>query len=164
MSNTEHLTQTNLEAESLAQAKQLQAQIQQSLQQLSLERLQAVADFATYLVDTESDAATEELLAIPGLLEKIRSQTAIRRNQYSNWRALRSDVTADAVLAKKIARCLEMLEQTPRSHPNIKALKGTYAGYYRYRVGDYRVIYSVDDQAKQVLVEAIVHRREAYEP
>ncbi|WP_257236472.1 type II toxin-antitoxin system RelE family toxin [Nostoc sp. 'Peltigera malacea cyanobiont' DB3992] len=40
-------------------------------------------------------------------------------------------VNADKAFAKKIARCLQQLEQTPRSHPNIKALKGDYAGYYR---------------------------------
>ncbi|MCC5614071.1 type II toxin-antitoxin system RelE/ParE family toxin [Nostoc sp. CHAB 5836] len=50
-------------------------------------------------------------------------------------------VNADKAVAKKIARCLQQLEQTPQSHPNIKALKGDYAGYYRYRIGDYRVIY-----------------------
>jgi mRNA interferase RelE/StbE len=37
-------------------------------------------------------------------------------------------VNADKALAKKIARCLQQLEQTPRSHPNIKALKGDLAG------------------------------------
>jgi hypothetical protein len=37
-----------------------------------------------------------------------------------------------SVTAKKIARCLQQLEKTPRSHPNVKALKGDYAGYYRY--------------------------------
>lgn len=36
---------------------------------------------------------------------------------------------ADRALAKKIARCLEQLEQNPRSPPNIKALKGDYTGY-----------------------------------
>jgi mRNA-degrading endonuclease RelE of RelBE toxin-antitoxin system len=46
----------------------------------------------------------------------------------------------EMVLAKKIARCLQQLEQTPRQHPNVKALKGDYAGYYPYRIGDYRVI------------------------
>jgi mRNA interferase RelE/StbE len=70
---------------------------------------------------------------------------------------------ADKALAKKIARCLEQLEQTPLLHPNIKALKGDYAGYYRYRIGDYRVIYSVEDELVQVLVVTIVHRSEAYE-
>lgn len=71
---------------------------------------------------------------------------------------------ADKALAKNIARCLQQLEQTPRSHPNIKALKGNFAGYYRYRIGDYRVIYSVEDEVVRVFVIAIAHRSEAYEP
>ena len=29
---------------------------------------------------------------------------------------------ADKALAKKIAKCLQQLEQDPRSHPNIKAI------------------------------------------
>jgi mRNA interferase RelE/StbE len=36
-------------------------------------------------------------------------------------------------------------------------------GYYRYRIGDYRVIYSVDDDLAQVFVVLIAHRSEAYE-
>lgn len=71
---------------------------------------------------------------------------------------------ADKALAKKIARCLQQLEQTPQSHPNIKILKGDYAGYYRYRIGNYRVIYSADNDLMQVFVIAIAHRSEAYEP
>jgi mRNA interferase RelE/StbE len=70
---------------------------------------------------------------------------------------------ADKALAKKIARCLKQLEQTPLLHTNIKALKGDFAGYYRYRIGDYRVIYSVEEELVQVLVITIVHRSEAYE-
>lgn len=70
---------------------------------------------------------------------------------------------ADKSLAKKIARCLEQLEQNPLLHPNIKTLRGDFAGYYRYRIGDYRVIYSVEDELIQVLVITIVHRSEAYE-
>lgn len=54
-------------------------------------------------------------------------------------------VNADRAWAKKIAKCLQQLKQDPRSHPNIKPLKGEYAGLYRYRIGDYRVIYSIDD-------------------
>lgn len=57
---------------------------------------------------------------------------------------------------------MQQLEQNPQIHPNIKALKGDYAGYYRYRIGDYRVIYSVDDELAQVLVVAIAHRGKAY--
>ena len=72
-------------------------------------------------------------------------------------------INADPALAKKIARCLQQLEQTPLFHPNIKALKGDYLGYYRYRIGDYRVIYAVDEEVVQVFVVAIVYRGEAYE-
>ncbi|MEH1851118.1 MAG: type II toxin-antitoxin system RelE/ParE family toxin [Nostoc sp.] len=71
--------------------------------------------------------------------------------------------TADQALAKKVARCFEQLEQNPRFHPNVKPLKGDFAGYYRYRIGDYRVIYQVDDGTNQVMVTNIAHRREAYE-
>ncbi|MFN5856296.1 MAG: type II toxin-antitoxin system RelE family toxin [Pseudanabaenaceae cyanobacterium] len=70
---------------------------------------------------------------------------------------------ADKALAKKIARCLQQLEQDPICHPNIKALKGEYSGLYRYRIGDYRVIYSVEDEIVQVFVMAIAHRSQAYE-
>ncbi|WP_310488363.1 type II toxin-antitoxin system RelE/ParE family toxin [Chamaesiphon sp. VAR_69_metabat_338] len=72
-------------------------------------------------------------------------------------------INADKALAKKIARCLLQLEQTPLFHPNVKALKGDFSGYYRYRIGDYRVIYSVDEEVIRVFVVAIVYRSEAYD-
>lgn len=78
--------------------------------------------------------------------------------------AQRVFVKAENTLAKKIVRCFQQLEQTPRIHPNVKALKGEYAGYYRYRIGDYRVIYSIDDGLSQVFVIAIAHRSKAYDP
>jgi mRNA interferase RelE/StbE len=77
--------------------------------------------------------------------------------------AQKAYVDAEKALAKKISRCLQQLEQNPYLHPNIKALKGDYSGYYRYRIGDYRVIYAVDNELVQVLVVAIAHRSEAYE-
>jgi mRNA interferase RelE/StbE len=70
---------------------------------------------------------------------------------------------ADKALAKKIAKCLQQLEQTPLFHPNVKALKGNYAGYYRYRIEDNRVIYSVDEEVVKVFVLTISKRGEAYE-
>lgn len=70
---------------------------------------------------------------------------------------------ADLVLAKKIAKCFEVLEQTPYSHPNIKSLKGKLKGYYRYQLGDYRIIYEINDQQIQVIVVKIAHRSKVYE-
>ncbi|OCQ95946.1 plasmid stabilization protein [Oscillatoriales cyanobacterium USR001] len=67
-----------------------------------------------------------------------------------------------AALQRKLDRCFEMLKTDPHSHPNIKQLKGDLAGYYRYRVGDYRVVYYIDEEQKQVVVTIIAHRREVY--
>lgn len=69
----------------------------------------------------------------------------------------------DQPLAKKLARCFEQLEQEPRQHANTKSLKGKLAGHFRYRVGDYRVIYRIDEAGQTVLVLKIAHRSEAYE-
>ena len=51
-----------------------------------------LADFAAYLANAESEAATQELLAIPGLLERIKQNQATPQAQYTAWRTIRSDV------------------------------------------------------------------------
>ena len=61
-------------------------------QQLSPERLRVLADFAAYLAKAESEAATQELLAIPGLLERVKQNQTTPKTDYTNWRNLRSDV------------------------------------------------------------------------
>ncbi|MEH2279716.1 MAG: type II toxin-antitoxin system RelE/ParE family toxin [Nostoc sp.] len=42
-------------------------------------------------------------------------------------------------------------------------MKGNFAGYYRYRIGEYRVIYRIDDETNQIIVTTIAHRGEVYE-
>ncbi|HAN46920.1 MAG TPA: hypothetical protein DCQ32_10290 [Cyanobacteria bacterium UBA8156] len=39
-----------------------------------------------------SEDATQELLAIPGLLERVKQNQATPQNEYENWRTLRTDV------------------------------------------------------------------------
>jgi len=51
-----------------------------------------LADFAAYLANAESEAATQELLAISGLLERVKQNQATPKTDYANWRTLRSDV------------------------------------------------------------------------
>ncbi|MEH2412286.1 type II toxin-antitoxin system RelE family toxin [Nostoc sp.] len=50
-----------------------------------------------------------------------------------------------------------------RKRYNIKLLKGELSGYYRYRVGNYRVIYQIDDDLNQVTILLIGHRSRVYE-
>lgn len=71
--------------------------------------------------------------------------------------------SASATLQKKLNRCFERLKINPRNHPNIKSLKGELSGYYRYRVGDYRVIYEINDDLKLVTIIFIAHRSKVYE-
>jgi len=66
-------------------------QLSESIQQLSPERLQVLADFAAYLVNAESEAATQELLTIPGLLERVQQNQATPKSDYANWRTIRAD-------------------------------------------------------------------------
>jgi mRNA interferase RelE/StbE len=70
---------------------------------------------------------------------------------------------ADQPLARKLARCFRQLEREPRRHNNIRRLSGPLAGLMRYRVGDWRVIYRIDDDQKRVLVLTVAHRGEVYE-
>jgi mRNA interferase RelE/StbE len=65
--------------------------------------------------------------------------------------------------SKKLARCFKALESDPRAGNNVKALRGPFAGAYRYRVGDLRVVYTIDDQTVTVFVIAIARRSDVYE-
>lgn len=64
-----------------------------------------------------------------------------------------------AVLARVMQR-MEDLKHDPIPRQSIK-LTGAES-LYHIRVGDYRVIYGVDTEAKQVVIYYVRHRREAY--
>ena len=44
-----------------------------------------------------------------------------------------------------------------------KALTGQFAGLYRYRYGDYRVLYVMDLEKEIIMVIHIRHRKDVYE-
>jgi mRNA interferase RelE/StbE len=70
---------------------------------------------------------------------------------------------ADAPLARKLAGCFASLETDPLHHPNIKPLTRPLKGMFRFRAGDYRILYQIDAGTKTVYVVRIVHRKEAYQ-
>jgi len=45
----------------------------------------------------------------------------------------------------------------------VKPLAGSLKGSYRIRAGDWRVLFTVDQQARRVTVFRIANRRDAYE-
>lgn len=70
---------------------------------------------------------------------------------------------ADSPLQRRLDRCFERLQADPHRHPNIKRLTGPLSGSFRYRVGDYRVVYRIEDDDRVVIVLIIAHRSEVYE-
>ncbi len=61
---------------------------------------------------------------------------------------------------ERIINQIEELSENPRPRQSRK-LAGADR-LYRLRVGDYRIIYEVDDDASEVIVFYARHRREAY--
>jgi len=59
----------------------------------------------------------------------------------------------------RIVEHLISLKEDPRPI-GVKKLRGREG--YRIRVGDYRILYSIDDLKKKVEVLSIAHRREVY--
>lgn len=64
-------------------------------------------------------------------------------------------------LANRLNKCFEDLETNPFWGPNIKLLKGEKRRY-RYRIGDYRVVYGIDKENNKVIVTLIASRPVAY--
>lgn len=69
---------------------------------------------------------------------------------------------ADAALAARLNRCFELPEENPHEHPNIKCLRGSLSGYFRYRIGDWRVVYQIREGEKVVIILMIAHRGRVY--
>jgi hypothetical protein len=92
MNTTDNSSMNDNSSTDAISVTELQCQLNDLLKQLSPERLQVLADFAAYLANAESEAATQELLAIPGLLERVKQNQTTPKTDYTNWRTLRSDV------------------------------------------------------------------------
>ena len=43
-----------------------------------------------------------------------------------------------------------------------RALSGDLSGYWRWRIGDYRVVARIEDERVTILVVRVGHRREVY--
>jgi mRNA interferase RelE/StbE len=67
----------------------------------------------------------------------------------------------DPSVIRRILPKIESLATHPRPHGSCK-LTGA-KNFWRIRIGDYRVIYSIFDNEGRVDITAVRHRREAYE-
>ncbi len=63
------------------------------------------------------------------------------------------------VVFNRVATAILALQGNPRRR-NTKKLRGSTS--YRIRVGNYRVLYTVDDNRRRIDVVAVGHRRDVY--
>ena len=55
------------------------------------------------------------------------------------------------------------LRDNPFYGSNIKKLKSNFEGFYRYRIGNYRLFYLIEDEKLIVAVIDFKHRQQAYD-
>jgi len=67
---------------------------------------------------------------------------------------------SDSLITRLVPK-IEALAANPRPS-GCRKLRG-YKDFWRVRVGDYRVVYIIDDDRKVVSVTRIAHRRDVYE-
>lgn len=74
------------------------------------------------------------------------------------WKQL---AAIDRVTQTRIRERLEALAENPHP-PGAKKLQGREGDSWRIRIGDYRAVYTVENDRLYVLVVRIGHRREVY--
>lgn len=63
---------------------------------------------------------------------------------------------------KLIENVYPRLKINPYYGPNIKRLKGDLKSVFRYRIGDYRLFYTVDPEKKYVYILTLENRKDSY--
>ena len=66
----------------------------------------------------------------------------------------------DVTVRQRIDQTLRSLQSDPRPS-GVKKLSGQYQDW-RVRVGDYRILYEIDDDQQKITVWRIAHRRDVY--
>lgn len=68
----------------------------------------------------------------------------------------------DKTAKKQIDKFLLKLMKSRNPRQFGESLKGTLGSFWRYRVGDYRLICDIADQVLTVLIIRVQHRKEVY--
>jgi len=94
---------------------------------------------------------------------KSSSEGSERKASYSLVSArsfLRDLRRLDTVAIRRILQIVELLKENPNLGKN---LRGQLEGFRSLRVGDFRVIYTIEEPNRTVILRAVGHRRSVYE-
>jgi mRNA interferase RelE/StbE len=68
--------------------------------------------------------------------------------------------TLEPSIKRRIASTIDTLSQNPRP-VGVRKLRG-HQNLYRIRVGDYHIVYEIDDQVRVLWITRIRYRRDVY--
>lgn len=77
-------------------------------------------------------------------------------------KALQDLSKIDKTISKRIIDKLTWLSENIETITSLP-LGGGLSGFYKLRIGDWRVIYDIDHDARVITVHKVGHRREIYE-
>ncbi len=77
-------------------------------------------------------------------------------------KVIRKNKAFDALYGRIGEVVYPVLRREPHFGPNIKRLKGEFSDFYRYRVGEYRLFYTINEQDLVVIVADLRSRQQAY--
>ncbi|MDD6961972.1 MAG: type II toxin-antitoxin system RelE/ParE family toxin [Treponema succinifaciens] len=78
-------------------------------------------------------------------------------------KAKKSFLKLDKTIQKQIQKFIEKLEAMSDPRVSGKMLVGNLLGFWRYRVGDYRLLCKIIDKELVIVVVEVGHRREVYD-
>ncbi len=76
-------------------------------------------------------------------------------------RAARQLESLPAEIVQRLDEAILRLGASPRP-PGVKRLRGKYKDGWRIRVGNYRVLYRIDDATREVRIFEVGHRGQVY--
>jgi len=82
----------------------------------------------------------------------------MKRQLVYTRRAIRDIKALDKAIRDRVKRGLEKLRENPSS--NVEKLSNPELGTFRYRIGDYRVIFDIE--GSDIVVLRVGHRKEIY--
>ena len=78
--------------------------------------------------------------------------------------ALKQLKKIDKTISKRILDYMDEVAKLKNPRERGKMLVGNLIGFWRYRVGDYRILCKIRDQELIISVVYIAHRKEVYRP
>ncbi len=103
-------------------------------------------------------AADRQRRKLPSIRTPATFRTRIRNMSRDKQQSTMTQTPVS--VQKRIVRALEQLETDPRP-PGVRKLQGE-DNLWRLRVGDHRVIYTIENDRLLVLVVRVANRRDAY--